>query len=627
MIARIRELIDKRKHNEAYELVKQELKKKFNLHNEEDELIYSELLALNTTVKTLLGASYDDLILDAVRRKKFNSQKKYKIDNVNVFLTDENLLLSDSETYINIIHDTKYFNFSDRSASDAFIKRLGQKHIDTELEKHTNLKRGDYIKIKHPSLKAQYSFHILALFGNNNQLDFEAMEKSLSSILIEMEQMDLKKISMPAIGFDWVYMVPDEQKEQVATSIADKVAEVIVTTIKQQKFSAYPDIHIKFVASDTKEAFTKAFYHWSKMDDYYFKNIIHFQENQKKLIKEAKTNNPNYIKLLNEISNAFREDSIVLLLGETGTGKSFFAEQIHKYSARSAKPFESFNCALLKQGKNYTQLFGWVKGSYTGADKDGVGLIEKAEGGTLFLDEVGNLDLESQKSLLLFLDKGLYRRYGDPNQRQADVRLLFGTNQNLERRVKKHLFAHDLFERIAGRVYTLLPLRYRKDDIEIFTKWLVNSFNKKKNQSVVVDSLAINELMKYSWPGNVRQLQYYLQNLYHNSIYNESFKIDVQNIRELPPRDSLFEEFDRFEELENILESFLKDWNSKKGKFTEEFINPILAKIYKENINGNIRETDKFLGITGSSGKQSEFNRSYAKFAGLEEIYKSNYID
>lgn len=262
-----------------------------------------------------------------------------------------------------------------------------------------------------------------------------------------------------------------------------------------------------------------------------------------------------------------------------------------------------------------------MKGSFTDAREYGVGLIEKAENGILFLDEVGNLGIEAQKALLTFLDDGTYRRYGDSKIRKANVRLIFGTNQDLHTRVMQGQFAQDLYERIAMREFKIPPLRDRVEDVKAFIDWLISSLNQERKLNIKISDEALQELEKFSWPGNVRQLQFYVQNIYNDCIYDNVTTINREMILASPPRNELYEQKNSLTDLRKTLFRFLKCWNADQGKFMEEFLKPLLAKIYKDDLTGNIKETDKFLGISGSSGKNSPFYNAYNKYPQIEDRY------
>lgn len=201
-------------------------------------------------------------------------------------------------------------------------------------------------------------------------------------------------------------------------------------------------------------------------------------------------------------------EAIVLLTGENGTGKSILARTIHGWSKRANKPFAEISCPALSAELLESELFGHVKGAFTGAIRDHSGRIAFCEGGTLFLDEIGDLPLSVQPKLLRFIQEREYERLGDHVTRKADVRLITATNTNIEEAVKNHRFREDLFYRLNVIQIEIPPLRERPEDIVNLAKRLLTFFgrsNHKASQRFTDDALQV--LRRYSWPGNVRELR------------------------------------------------------------------------------------------------------------------------
>src|SRR3954465_14154977 len=167
------------------------------------------------------------------------------------------------------------------------------------------------------------------------------------------------------------------------------------------------------------------------------------------------------------ITRVARRDVPVCIPGESGTGKELAARAVHRHSPRRGKPFTPVNCAALPENLIESELFGHVRGAFTGADRDRAGLIETSDGGTLFLDEIGEMPLSAQAKLLRFLQEGEFRRVGDTANRSADVRIVSATNRKLEAAVEEGRFREDLYYRIGGIEIALPPLRERASDIPI----------------------------------------------------------------------------------------------------------------------------------------------------------------
>jgi transcriptional regulator with GAF, ATPase, and Fis domain len=200
-------------------------------------------------------------------------------------------------------------------------------------------------------------------------------------------------------------------------------------------------------------------------------------------------------------------DSAVLIQGETGTGKELIARAIHHVSKRSERPLVKVNCATLTPNLIESELFGHVKGAFTGADERRVGRFELAHGATLFLDEIGELPLELQPKLLRVLQEGDFERLGGSRTIRVDVRIIAATNRNLEKEVERGRFRSDLWYRLNAFPISIPPLRRRLEDIPLFVHHFVNKYSTKIGKRFrKIPKKAIKQLERYSWPGNVREL-------------------------------------------------------------------------------------------------------------------------
>ncbi|MBX2990558.1 MAG: sigma-54-dependent Fis family transcriptional regulator [Bacteroidetes bacterium] len=193
----------------------------------------------------------------------------------------------------------------------------------------------------------------------------------------------------------------------------------------------------------------------------------------------------------------------VLIEGESGTGKELLAHFIHENSPRREKPFVVVNCAALAEQLLESELFGHVKGAFTGATKDREGRFEAADGGTVFLDEIGEVPLQTQVKLLRFLQSKEFERVGETESLKVDVRVIAATNKNIEEAVKSGTFREDLFYRLNAVTLKLPPLRERMEDIPL----LVTNFLRKSGSSSEISKDAFLALKSYSWKGNVRELE------------------------------------------------------------------------------------------------------------------------
>lgn len=217
---------------------------------------------------------------------------------------------------------------------------------------------------------------------------------------------------------------------------------------------------------------------------------------------------PRMLEIFDTIRKIADYKTTVLITGESGSGKELIARAIHFNSPRSNKPFVAINCSAIPENLLESELFGYVRGSFTGANKDKKGLFEEASGGTLFLDEVGDLPPSLQVKLLRAIQEEEIRRVGDTKSIKVDVRLIAATLKNLGEEIKKGTFREDLFYRLNVLPIHLPPLRERKEDIPLLTDTFLKKFNKEMGKKIERLSPEVVQLLNdYSWPGNVRELE------------------------------------------------------------------------------------------------------------------------
>jgi DNA-binding NtrC family response regulator len=226
-----------------------------------------------------------------------------------------------------------------------------------------------------------------------------------------------------------------------------------------------------------------------------------------------------------------RRDVPVCILGESGTGKELIARAIHRHSPRRQKIFTAVNCAALPENLIESELFGQIRGAFTGADRDRAGLIETTDGGTLFLDEIGELPLTAQAKLLRFLQEGEFRRVGDTVNRTADVRIVSATNRKLESAVEEGRFRDDLYYRIRGVEVPLPPLRERAGDILLLASFfLANEHERHRGGPTRLSADVEAIFTAYAWPGNVRELQNTLRAAH--AMAADAKEIDLEHLPE-----------------------------------------------------------------------------------------------
>ncbi|MFT5692636.1 MAG: two-component system response regulator HydG [Oceanicoccus sp.] len=214
------------------------------------------------------------------------------------------------------------------------------------------------------------------------------------------------------------------------------------------------------------------------------------------------------LKIYNYTRKVAPTDSTILIHGETGTGKELIAKAIHEKSRRANQPLISVNCAAIPETLIESELFGYEKGAFTGANSNRMGLIEAADGGTLFLDEIGELPLEAQARLLRFIQEKEIRRIGAVDSRKVDVRLVCATHRDLKALTEEGLFRQDLYYRINVIQLVLPPLRERGKDILEIAETILEKRRLENNKSLMAFSpKAIQAITTYSWPGNIRELE------------------------------------------------------------------------------------------------------------------------
>ncbi len=202
------------------------------------------------------------------------------------------------------------------------------------------------------------------------------------------------------------------------------------------------------------------------------------------------------------------QNSRVLITGESGTGKELVARAIHENSVRSQAPFITINCGAFPETLLESELFGYMKGAFTGANENRQGLFKAAHGGTLFMDEIGNMNLAMQVKLYRVLQEGKVRPLGSTEEIDVDVRVIAATNKNLEKAITTGEFREDLFYRLSVIPLHVPPLRERREDIPLLARHFLDRFRKSMEKNIeAISPQAMRRLESYDWPGNVRELE------------------------------------------------------------------------------------------------------------------------
>jgi DNA-binding NtrC family response regulator len=279
----------------------------------------------------------------------------------------------------------------------------------------------------------------------------------------------------------------------------------ISTAVKAMKLGAFDYVPKPFEPDDLKNVVARALERRSQLQadpsaqgggeaEYHFEDIIGSSDAMQRVFRL--------------VAQCAPTNSTVMLRGESGTGKEVIARAIHFNSLRRDRPFIPVDCTSLTESLLESELFGHVKGSFTGATRDKKGLFETADGGTLFLDEIGNISLSTQAKLLRFIEEREFKAVGDTRVQKVDVRLITATNKDLERMVADGEFRDDLYYRINIFPIEIPPLKERQDDIPLLACHFLQRFNEDmQHPAREISSAAMNLLMNHDWPGNVRELE------------------------------------------------------------------------------------------------------------------------
>lgn len=324
-----------------------------------------------------------------------------------------------------------------------------------------------------------------------------------------------------------------------------------------------------------------------------YQNELEFLRWEQSKTEEIIAESPEMRKVINLAIRVAKVDSTVLIQGQSGVGKGVLSKLIHNNSGRKDGPFIKIDCGSIPENLLESELFGYQRGSFTGAEKGGkIGLFELANSGTLFLDEVGEIPLNLQMKLLRVLqDKEIFQ-VGGTKAIPVDIRIIAATNRNLEEMVEQKIFRKDLYYRLNVVPIKIPPLRERKEDIKPLIEYCLSKINNKYHLNVQIEPMALRYLLNYSWPGNVRELE----NVVEYSIVTansdiitkedlpENLKKNFANHNyEYLPTDNI-----SYKEAINLLERKLLMETMKKTKSTEE-----MAQLLKLDRSTVIRKLQK----------------------------------
>jgi len=396
----------------------------------------------------------------------------------------------------------------------------------------------------------------LLQLDNFNVIPFSNPISAINEIFIQEPEIIISDIKMPELnGLQLLEKVKEKKLD----------SEVILMT-------AFGDINTAI------DAIKKGAYHYLVKPINYeelqnilkkiceIKNLKNFITLSNKNKVEIVAESPKMKKVLKLVREVASTDTTVLIEGETGTGKELVARMLHIESKRKDFPFVPVNCAALPKDLLEAELFGFEKGSFTGALTSRKGKFMLADKGTIFLDEISEMDYDLQAKLLRVLEDGVVEKIGSDKQYLADIRIIAATNKNLKNAVENGLFRKDLFFRINVVKIEIPPLRERKEDILPLTKVFLKEMNSKYDKNITeIDEEAIQKLQSYNFPGNIRELKHIIE----RAVITSSGNI-------LKEKDILLTGFE--EKIEGILIPF--DFSLKEA---EDKI--ILENLKKENYN------------------------------------------
>jgi transcriptional regulator with PAS, ATPase and Fis domain len=238
---------------------------------------------------------------------------------------------------------------------------------------------------------------------------------------------------------------------------------------------------------------------------------------------------PRMIEIYKQISKVAPTDATVLIEGETGTGKDLIARMIHRNSRRANQPFVPVDCGAIAPSLLESELFGTLKGAYTGADRDRMGVFEAANNGTVFLDEIGDIEFGFQLKLLRFLQEREIRPLGSPRARKVDVRVVAATNRDMQKLVDEQKFREDLWYRLNVVRIAVPALCERATDIPLLVHYFLVRYNDRYSLDTKLTESGLKAMEEYSWPGNIRQLQHMMERL---TILAPGGRIDAAAVRQ-----------------------------------------------------------------------------------------------
>jgi DNA-binding NtrC family response regulator len=398
----------------------------------------------------------------------------------------------------------------------------------------------------------------------------DSAEKGFALLETSAYDVIISDIILPGIdGIEMLTSVREQSPDQIFIIVTAYAS--LDTAVKALRAGAYDYIMKPIIHEEIKQVVRNAL----KLKNLQTENILLKREIGKDCDFSSIIGGSRALQgIINEVKKIANTKSNVLLLGETGTGKELFARVIHHNSSRRDMPFVPINCSAIPETLLETELFGHVRGAFTGAIATKKGLLGEADGGTVFLDEIGDMSLSLQAKLLRVLEDQMIRPVGSTKAATVDIRLITATNKDLKAQVRSGLFREDLYYRINVISIQISPLRNRKEDVALLVDHFIAKYSHemgKQVQDVSPDALSL--MMNYPWPGNVRELQNVIERAI---LISDGTAIGIEHLPEGMSADVPFQlhSFEKQLSIEDYTKAFIK---RHQGEYNEKQISEMLG--------------------------------------------------
>ncbi len=448
--------------------------------------------------------------------------------------------------------------------------------------------------------------HFLSRFFSKQGYDIKACTDGQSALdILAKEQFDLILLDYKMPGLNGLDTLKEIRKSQVKTPIIIMTAYGITeTAIEAMKLGAYDYLLKPFdreelnrIAADALEV------------NRLMKTAVSFPNGPGKVSTASKGtvkivgSHKKMQEVYKLIGQVAQKNVTILIRGESGTGKELVARAIYHHSHRENKPFLTVNCAAIPDTLFESELFGYERGAFTGAESTHIGKFERCDGGTLFFDEIGDMSLPTQAKVLRVLQEGEFERLGGNKTIKVDVRIISATNKNLEKAVEEGNFREDLYWRLKIISIDLPPLRKRLEDVPALVNYFVGRFSEEYSKPIrhVADAV-VRKLKSYSWPGNVRELENCVKRAVllcaQDAIFEEHIKLEAgqENTLQIENHEKLIRNLK--EKLEDIISDILILSSQKAHDNIIYLVEEILISKALEICDNNQVKAAKILGIS-----------------------------